>query len=138
MISLIERVMSMSDSNKQAPNVIGTWIGKTNDAVIGGGSHYPDGEAGEVRFLGLTVTYQFNRQSNRAFAGILTIEGHTVQIVGSFSSDLVSGTMADKDGTYTFKMTSPNVMSVNFASTTTDRYDQSAGPVADCHEITRQ
>lgn len=130
--------MSMSDSNKQAPNVIGTWAGKTNDAVIGGGSHYPDGEAGEVRFLGLTVTYQFNKQSNRAFAGIFTIEGHTVQIVGSFSSDLVSGTMADKDGTYTFKMTSPNVMSVNFASTTTDRYDQSAGPVADCHEITRQ
>jgi len=128
----------MSDSNKQAPNVIGTWVGKTNDAVIGGGSHYPDGEPGEVRFLGITVTYQFDKQSNRAFAGTFTIEGHTVQIVGSFSGDLVSGTMADKDGTYTFKMTSPNVMAVNFASTTTDRYDQSAGPVADCHEITRQ
>jgi len=128
----------MSDSNKPAPNVIGTWMGKTNDAVIGGGSHYPNGEKGEVRFLGLTVTYQFDKQSNRAFSGTFTIEGHTVQIVGSFSSDLVSGTMADKDGTYTFKMTSPNVMSVNFASTTTDRYDQSAGPVADCHEISRK
>jgi len=50
----------------------------------------------------------------------------------------VSGTMADKDGTYTFEMTSPNVMSVCFASTTTDRYNKAAGPVADCHEITRQ
>lgn len=128
----------MSDSNKQAPNVIGTWVGKTNDAVIGGGSHYPNGEAGEVRFLGLPVTYKFDKQSNRAFSGTFTIEGHTVQIVGSFSSDLVSGTMADKDGTYTFSMTSPNVMSVCFASTTTDRYDKSAGPVADCHDITRQ
>ncbi|QKM60066.1 hypothetical protein DN92_02885 [Polynucleobacter arcticus] len=130
--------MTMSDSNKQAPNVIGTWIGKTNDAVIGGGSHYPNGEKGEVRFLGLTVTYQFDKQSNRAFAGTFTIEGHTVQIVGSFSRDLMSGTMADKDGIYTFKMSGPNEMSVCFASTTTDRYDKSAGPVADCHDITRQ
>lgn len=38
----------MSDLNKQAPNVIGTWVGKTVDAVIGGGSHYPNGEPGEV------------------------------------------------------------------------------------------
>ena len=128
----------MSETIKQAPNLIGTWAGQTNDAVIGGGSHYPNGNEGEVRFLGLKVTYQFNKQSNRAFAGVFIIEGHTVQIVGSFSSDLVSGTMADKDGTYTFKMVSPNVMSVGFASTTTDRYDQSAGPVADCHEVTRQ
>ena len=128
----------MSETTKQAPNVIGTWVGQTNDAVIGGGSHYPNGEAGEVRFLGITVTYKFDKQSNRAFAGTFTIAGHTVQIVGSFSRDLVSGTMADKDGTYTFKMSSPNEMSVCFASTTTDRYDKSAGPVADCHEITRQ
>ena len=128
----------MSDSSKQAPNVIGTWVGQTVDAVIGGGSHYPNGEPGEVRFLSSTVTYKFDKQSNRAFAGIFTIEGYSVQIVGSFSADLVSGTMADKDGTYTFKMTNANEMAVCFASTTTDRHDKSAGPVADCHEITRQ
>ena len=128
----------MSNESKSAPNVIGTWVGKTNDAVIGGGNHYPNGEKGEVRFMGLEVTYQFDKQSNRAFSGEFTISGHTVQIVGSFNSDLVSGTMADKDGTYTFKMTGPDIMSVSFASTTTDRYNRSAGPVADCHDIIRK
>ena len=128
----------MSEIGKQAPNVIGTWVGQTNDAVIGAGSHYPGGKAGEVRFLSSTVTYQFDKQSNRAFAGVFTIANHTVPIVGSFSGDLVSGTMADKDGTYTFKMLGQNQISVFFASTTTDPADKSAGPVADCHEITRQ
>ena len=128
----------MSETGKQAPNVIGTWVGQTNDAVIGAGSHYPGGKVGEVRFLSSTVTYQFDKQSNRAFAGVFTIANHTVPIVGSFSGDLVSGTMADKDGTYAFKMLGQNQISVFFASTTTDPADKSAGPVADCHEITRQ
>jgi len=128
----------MSETGKQAPNVIGTWVGQTNDAVIGAGSHYPGGKSGEVRFLSSTVTYQFDKQSNRAFAGVFTIANHTVPIVGSFSGDLVSGTMADKDGTYAFKMLGQNQISVFFASTTTDPADKSAGPVADCHEITRQ
>ena len=61
----------MSETVKQAPNLIGTWVGQTNDAVIGGGSHYPDGKEGEVRFLNSTVTYKFDKQSNRAFAGVL-------------------------------------------------------------------
>jgi hypothetical protein len=128
----------MSETVKQAPNLIGTWVGQTNDAVIGGGSHYPDGREGEVRFLSSIVTYKFDKQSNRTFAGVFTIAGHTVQIVGSFSGDLVNGTMADKDGTYTFKMLGQNQMSVFFASTSTDPSNKEAGPVADCHEITRQ
>ena len=65
----------MSDSNKQAPNVIGTWVGKTNDAVIGGGSHYPDGEAAEVRFLGLTVTYNLTSNQIVHLQGYLLLKG---------------------------------------------------------------
>jgi hypothetical protein len=36
---------------QQAPNLIGTWNGETNDAVIGEGRIYPGGTSGQVRFL---------------------------------------------------------------------------------------
>ena len=121
-----------------APNLIGTWVGETNDAVIGGGTHYPDGKSGEIRFLKSVVTYKFDQQKNRAFSGTFNIAGHTVAIVGSFSADLVGGAMADQDGTYSFKLLSPNQLAVCFATTTTAPKNKNAGPVADCHEVTRK
>ena len=121
-----------------APNLIGTWVGETNDAVIGGGSHYPNGKSGEIRFLKSVVTYKFDQQKNRAFSGTFTIANHTVPIVGSMSADLTSGAMADQDGTYSFKLLNPNQLSVCFATTTTAPSNKNAGPVADCHEVTRK
>jgi len=123
---------------QQAPNLIGTWVGETNDAVIGGGTHYPNGKAGEIRFLKSVVTYKFDQQKNRAFSGTFSIAGHTVPIVGSMSSDLASGAMADPDGTYSFKVLNPNQLAVCFATTTTAPKNKDAGPVADCHEVTRK
>lgn len=123
---------------QQAPNLIGTWVGETNDAVIGGGTHYPSGKAGEIRFLKSVVTYKFDQQKNRAFSGTFTIVGHTVPIVGSLSADLASGAMADGDGTYSFKVLNPNQLAVCFATTTTAPKNKDAGPVADCHEVTRK
>ena len=35
--------LSASATAQQVPNVIGTWVGETNDAVIGTGKHYPNG-----------------------------------------------------------------------------------------------
>ena len=130
--------LSLTAMAQQAPNVIGTWSGITNDAVIGAGSHYPNGKSGEIRFMQNPVSYQFDKQSNRAFSGTFTIAGHTVPIVGSFSSDLMSGAMADRDGTYSFKVIDANKINVCFATTTTNPANKTAGPVADCHEITRK
>lgn len=123
---------------QQAPNLIGTWVGETNDAVIGGGSHYPNGKSGEIRFLKSVVTYKFDQQKNRAFSGTFTIASHTVPIVGSLSSDLLGGAMADQDGTYSFKVLNPNQLAVCFATTTTAPTNKNAGPVADCHEVIRK
>lgn len=123
---------------QQAPNLIGTWVGETNDAVIGGGTHYPNGKFGEIRFLKSVVTYKFDQQKNRAFSGTFTIAGHTVPIVGSLGSDMVGGAMADQDGTYSFKVLSLNQLAVCFATTTTAPKNKDAGPVADCHEVTRK
>ena len=47
---LLGLVFSVSVMAQQAPNVIGTWVGETNDAVIGAGRHYPNGKANEIRF----------------------------------------------------------------------------------------
>lgn len=123
---------------QQVPNLIGTWVGETNDAVIGAGTHYPNGKSGEIRFLKSVVTYKFDQQKNRAFSGTFTIAGHTVPIVGSMSADMVSGAMADQDGTYSFKVLNPNQLTVCFATTTTAPKNKDAGPVADCHEVTRK
>jgi len=120
------------------PNLIGTWVGETNDAVIGGGSHYPNGKSGEIRFLKSSVTYKFDQQKNRAFSGTFTIAGQTVPIVGSLSADLTSGAMADQDGTYSFRILNSNQLAVCFATTTTAPKNKDAGPVADCHDIIRK
>jgi hypothetical protein len=129
---------SFSVMAQQAPNVIGTWVGETNDAVIGAGSHYPNGKANEIRFLKETVSYKFDKQSNNMFSGMVSIEKHIIPIVGSFSSDLISGVMADKDGTYTFKVLNPNKLALCFATTTPNPSNKAAGPVADCHDVVRK
>ena len=123
---------------QQAPNMIGTWVGETNDAVIGAGKHYPNGKANEIRFVKEAVSYKFDKQSNSMFSGTVTINKYVVPIVGSFSSDLVSGAMADKDGTYTFKVLNPNKIALCFATTTTNPSNKGAGPVADCHDVVRK
>jgi hypothetical protein len=123
---------------QQAPNVIGTWVGETNDAVIGVGSHYPGGKANEIRFLKEKVSYTFDRQENRVFSGIFIIQGRNIPIVGSFAGDLMSGAMADKDGVYSFKMVDGNKMSLCFATASVNPSNKASGPVADCHEVVRK
>jgi hypothetical protein len=123
---------------QQVPNVIGTWVGETNDALIGAGRHYPGGKAGEIRFVKEKITYKFDRQENRAFSGVVTIAGVNVPIVGSFAGDLMSGAMADKDGVYSFKMMDSKKMNLCFATTTVNPADKASGPVADCHDVVRK
>ena len=123
---------------QQVPNVIGTWAGETNDAVIGAGRHYPGGKAGEIRFVKEKVTYKFDRQEKRAFSGIVTIAGINIPIVGSIAGDLMSGAMADKDGVYSFKMMDANKITLCFASAAVNPANKASGPVADCHDVVRK
>jgi hypothetical protein len=123
---------------QQVPNVIGTWVGESNDALIGAGRHYPGGKAGEIRFVKEKVTYKFDRQENRAFSGIVTIAGINFPIVGSFAGDLMSGAMADKDGVYSFKIIDANKITLCFATASVNPTNKASGPVADCHEVTRK
>lgn len=123
---------------QQVPNLIGTWIGETNDALIGAGRHYPGGKAGEIRFVKEKVTYKFDRQEKRSFSGIVTIAGINIPIVGSLAGDLMSGAMADKDGVYSFKMMDANKITLCFASASVNPANKASGPVADCHDVVRK
>ena len=123
---------------QQVPNLIGTWVGETNDALIGAGRHYPGGKAGEIRFVKEKVTYKFDRQEKRSFSGIVTIAGINIPIVGSIAGDLMSGAMADKDGVYSFKMMDANKITLCFASASVNPANKASGPVADCHDVVRK
>ena len=123
---------------QQVPNLIGTWVGETNDALIGAGRHYPGGKAGEIRFVKEKVTYKFDRQEKRSFSGIVTIAGINIPIVGSLAGDLMSGAMADKDGVYSFKMMDANKITLCFASASVNPANKASGPVADCHDVVRK
>ena len=123
---------------QQVPNLIGTWVGETNDALIGAGRHYPGGKAGEIRFVKEKVTYKFDRQEKRSFSGIVTIAGVNIPIVGSIAGDLMSGAMADKDGVYSFKMMDANKITLCFASASVNPANKASGPVADCHDVVRK
>jgi hypothetical protein len=123
---------------QQVPNLVGTWVGETNDALIGAGRHYPGGKAGEIRFVKEKVTYKFDRQEKRSFSGIVTIAGINIPIVGSIAGDLMSGAMADKDGVYSFKMMDANKITLCFASASVNPANKASGPVADCHDVVRK
>jgi len=129
---------SVSAFAQQAPNLIGTWNGETNDAVIGEGRIYPGGTSGQIRFLKEKISYKIDKQEGRAFSGAATIKGSSIPFVGSLSGDLVSGALATTQGTTSFKIVDPNKIALCFVTTTINPANKNAGPVADCHEITRK
>lgn len=123
---------------QQAPNLIGAWNGETNDAVIGEGRIYPGGNAGQIRFLKEKVSYKVDKQEGRAFSGVISIKGSNIPMVGSLAGDLTNGVIATKQGTTSFKILDPNKITLCFSTTTIDPANKNAGPVADCHEISRK
>jgi len=123
---------------QQVPNLIGTWNGETNDATIGEGRIYPGGSPGQIRFLKEKISYKVDKQEGRAFSGAATIKGNSIIFVGSLSGDLSSGAIATKQGTTSFKIVDPNKIALCFTTTTIDPANKNAGPVADCHEISRK
>ena len=129
---------SVSAFAQQAPNLIGTWNGETNDAVIGEGRIYPGGTSGQIRFLKEKISYKIDKQEGRAFSGAATIKGSSIPFVGSLSGDLVSGALATTQGTTSFKIVDPNKIALCFVTTTINPANKNAGPVADCHEISRK
>lgn len=137
-ILILSLGFSISAFAQQVPNLIGNWNGETNDAVIGEGRIYPGGTAGQIRFLKEKVSYKVDKQEGRAFSGMISIKGSNIPMVGSLSGDLTNGAIATKQGTTSFKILDPNKIALCFSTTTVDPANKNAGPVADCHEVSRK
>jgi hypothetical protein len=91
-----------------------------------------------IRFLKEKISYKIDKQEGRTFSGAATIKGSSITFVGSLSGDLSSGAIATKQGTTSFKIVDPNKIALCFTTTTIDPANKNAGPVADCHEISRK
>jgi hypothetical protein len=137
-IGLLVSLASTTAFAQQAPNLIGTWNGETNDATIGEGRIYPGGSPGQIRFLKEKISYKVDKQEGRTFSGTATIKGSNITFVGSLSGDLSSGAIATKQGTTSFKIVDPNKIALCFTTTTIDPANKNAGPVADCHDVVRK
>ncbi|QWC96101.1 hypothetical protein G6733_05005 [Polynucleobacter paneuropaeus] len=137
-IGLLVSLASTAVFAQQAPNLIGIWNGETNDATIGEGRIYPGGSPGQIRFLKEKISYKVDKQEGRAFSGVISIKGSNIPMVGSLSGDFTSGAIATKQGTTSFKILDPNRIALCFSTTTIDPVNKNAGPVADCHEISRK
>lgn len=119
---------------KAAPDVLGSWVGVSHSAVIGGGQHHPDGGEGEIRFRRIEFTLTIDRQEGRNFSGTFSTASHREAVVGAFAADLRTGVMADLDGQMSFRLVGKKRMEMCYTHTGANYPSK----VAACNEMTRR
>ena len=119
---------------KPAPDVLGSWTGLSNSAVIGTGQHHPEGNENEIRFRRVEFTLTIDRQEGRIFSGMLITASHKEPVVGAFAADLKSGVLADMDGQMSFRMVGKNRMDMCYTHTGVTNTSR----VAACNELMRK
>jgi hypothetical protein len=117
---------------KDAPVILGSWVGLSHSAVMGGGQHHPDGKADEIRFRRVEFTLTLDRQEGRNFSGSFTTANHKEAVVGAIAADLKSGVMTDMDGQMAFRLVGKNRMDLCYTHTS------SSSRVAACNELVRK
>ena len=80
----------VAQAAKTAPDVLGTWVGMSNSAIIGAGQHHPDGSDGEIRFRRVEFTLKIDRQEGRNFSGLFSTASHKEPVVGAFAADVAN------------------------------------------------
>ena len=117
-----------------APDLLGTWVGVSNSAVISGGNHHPGGTENSVRFRHVEFKLVIDKQEGRNFAGKSSSSEYTEPFVGAMRADVKSGVMADTDGTYTFTLVGNGRMELCYAQPRTN----GASIVAACLEYEKK
>ena len=118
---------------KGAPDVLGSWVGGSHSAIIGGGQHHPDGGENEIRFRRVEFTLKIDRQEGRNFSGLFSTASHQEAVVGAFAADLKSGVLADMDGQMSFRLVGKNRMDMCYTQT-----GANVPKVAACNELLRK
>ena len=119
---------------KGAPDVLGSWVGLSNSAIIGAGQHHPDAGENEIRFKRVEFTLTIDRQEGRNFSGVFSTASHKEAAVGAFAADLKSGVMADMDGQMSFRLIGKNRMEMCYTHTGASYPSK----VAACNELVRK
>jgi hypothetical protein len=92
-------ISSAAFANDQL-NLVGTWVGVANVAVLGVNPHHGTTNAEEVKFANTKFTFIIDKQEGRNFSGYrFSTNGHEDRFVGALRSDMKSGVMSDSDGT---------------------------------------
>ncbi|WP_367978633.1 hypothetical protein [Spiribacter onubensis] len=119
----------------QDPDILGTWKGASSATVIGANEHFDTERGSSARFLKTEFTLVIDRAEGRSFSGRVSSGGEEEPLVGAFRADLLSGVMADYDGTYSFELTAPDKLELCYhhAASATGR-----SLVAACNELDRQ
>ena len=116
------------------PELLGTWVGVSNSAVIGGGNHHPGGTEDSVRFRHVELKLVIDKQEGRNFSGRTISPDYTEPFVGALRPDLKRGVMADKDGARDFNLVGNNRMELCYVQPRTN----GSSIVAACTEFDRK
>ena len=123
-------------------NMLGTWKGVSNSAVMGSGLFHPT-EAGKekaVRFRNVEYVMVIDREEGRNFVGSIgatnakhpTDVKHKEAVVGAFAKDMKSGVMINETGSFTFKLADAKNLEVCYTQVS------SKPKVASCFEMAKQ
>lgn len=119
----------------EAPDVVGTWKGTAEQAVMIGDNPYRTADpARKATFADEPVEFTFviAEQRGARFAGEMSGRGKTESIIGTFHADGKTGVMLDDDGRYDFSLRDANAIELCYD------HSKPGSKVIACWTITRQ
>lgn len=136
LLALLTVISTSAAIAQTAPNMIGTWVGVSNVAVLGANPHHNTSNPTEVRFAKTEFTFVIDKQQGQNFSGYrFSKNGHHDNFVGALRSNMKSGVMSDSDGSREFQMINNNVMDSCYTHTMAANKKST---VAECNELKRQ
>ena len=119
-------------------DMIGTWQGISNSAVLGAGLHHhsPETDRKAIRFRKVDYTLTIDRQEGRNFSGRVTSAHHSEIVLGALAKDFKTGVMVNEHGTFNFSRADTNALELCFTQVQTS--NSTIPQVASCFEMTRR
>jgi hypothetical protein len=119
-------------------DMIGTWHGTSNSAVLGAGLHHhsPETDRKAIRFRKVDYTLTIDRQEGRNFSGTVASAHHSEIVLGALAKDHKTGVMVNEHGTFNFSLADTNALELCFTQVQTS--NSTIPQVASCFEMKRR
>lgn len=108
-------VLSLPVQADEVPNMVGTWTGTVDSAVMVGNTPDRTAEPGQAFTFSSTpidFTFSIEQQQGARFGGKMSNAKRSETLIGHLSPDHKSGMMLDDDGSYVFTLSDTNTMQV--------------------------